>query len=96
MAYVPAPVVVPHPVIVPTGGGGGGDIPDSWVVSYCIIGVVIWIIASFVTVLVEARGPVDGEEIAFGIMVGACFALLWPLSLAAGALWLGIRRVLGG
>lgn len=94
MAYAPVPVIVPHPVIVPSGGAGGDwDIPDSWAIGYGIVGLVVWAIAAVLFTIHETYGPVDGETVAFGVMLGACAAVVWPFTLAAGLLWLGVRAV---
>lgn len=99
MNLISGPVIVPHPVIIPTGGGGSGpDIPTPWAIAYGVVAVLVWMVASFFLSLKFAHDMlspvVDGESIAFGVLVGACVAVVWPASLACGLLWLGIRRVL--
>ena len=98
MASIPAPVIVPHPVIVPSSGhGDSGDIPDSWVIGYALVALVAWFVITVLVVLFDDAivSPVPtGGDIGMAVMVGGAGALMWPFVLAGGVMWLIVRGAL--
>lgn len=95
MSLIAGPVIVPHPVIIPTGTHGtSGDLPASLVITYAVVAVLVWIIAAFLVAVHE--GSEDGEDLIMAVFMGAIAGLAWPFTLPAVALWFGLRRVLRG
>lgn len=85
MAYAPAPVIVPHPVYIPTGThhGGGGDVPMWAVLTYAAIALVVWLV-----VAVAANVLGRTIDIVDGVIGGFLAAVAWPLSIVAGLVYL--------
>lgn len=63
-----------------THSSGSIDVPTSW-------------IAVAIAVALYQTDEPTGEDIAMGVFLGAGLALLWPLSIVAGGIWLLVRHL---
>ncbi|MFD8234028.1 hypothetical protein ACFV20_19370 [Streptomyces sp. NPDC059696] len=81
---------------------GSSDVPTEYVIAYITLALIAWIIAAVAVARYEAadehRGdgpppPPNKEQLISGVMMGACAAVVWPLSLAAVGVWQLVRRL---
>jgi hypothetical protein len=71
---------------------GSVDVPISWIITYMIIALIVWIAAATAAALYQSDEP-NAENITDAVFVGAGLALIWPLSAAGTVIWLLVRHL---
>lgn len=92
MSLIAGPVIVPHPVYIPTGThhGGGDDVPVWAVLTYVAVALVVWLV-----VAVAANVFGHTIDITDGVIGGFLAATVWPLSIVAGLVYLLVTYATG-